>query len=272
MARVRASLPGLHPSERRLAEAVLSFPGDMAGYSASEIADLSGVSNATVSRFVRKIGYASYDEARKAVRDEGQRGAALLRFETTTQAGEDAIASHLEQSQRNLQITYASLEAEAIDDLVSSIKTAPRLWVAGFRAGYPLANYLAWQIGQVLPHVSLIPRPGETLSETAATFDEKDVLVLIALRRAPKSAASLAEVALASGARVALVSDVPSLEALDVSWKFMCTTASAGPLLNHTGVLGLCNLIAALTFERSGNAERRRLGRIEDLHERFAEL
>lgn len=48
MARVRAILPDLHPSERRLAEAVLDFPGDMAGYSASEIAELAGVSNDTV--------------------------------------------------------------------------------------------------------------------------------------------------------------------------------------------------------------------------------
>ena len=120
MARVRASLPDLHPSERRLAEAVLDFPGDMAGYSASEIAELAGVSNATVSRFVRKIGYGSYDEARKAVREEGRTGAALLRFGTADGTKTGAVAAHLEQSRLNLEKTYEALDTAAVDHLALS--------------------------------------------------------------------------------------------------------------------------------------------------------
>ena len=68
------------------------------------------------------------------------------------------------------------------------------------------------------------------------------------------------------------MTDVLSLEVLEVSWKLTCTTASDGPLLNHTGVLALCNLIAARTFERAEAVERQRLSQIEDLHERFGEL
>ena len=109
LARVRTRLPDLHPSERRLAETVLDFPGDMPGYSASEIAGLAGVSNATVSRFVRKIGYGSYEEARKAVRDEGRTGAALFRFTASDESGGSAIASHLEQSRHNLEKTFEAL-------------------------------------------------------------------------------------------------------------------------------------------------------------------
>lgn len=272
MARVRASLPDLHPSERRLAEAVLDFPGDMAGYSASEIAELAGVSNATVSRFVRKIGYASYDEARKAVRDESHTGAALLRFGATDGNKTNAVASHLEQSRFNLEQSFKELDVDVVDDLVTAVQTAPRVWVAGFRAGYPLANYLAWQIGQVLPQVILIPRSGETLAETAATFEKDDVLILLAIRRAPKLATILAETAIAAGTQTAVIGDMPALEALPVKWRFPCATSSSGPLLNHTGVLAVCNLIAARALELSGANGRTRLGRIEDIHDRFGEL
>ncbi len=272
IARVRASLPDLHPSERRLAEAVLSFPGDMAGYSASEIAGLAGVSNATVSRFVRKIGYASYEEARKAVRDEGQTGAALHRLAANAKTGGNAVASHLEQSRRNLEKTFEALDEESLNDLVKAMQAAPRLWIAGFRAGYPLASYLAWQTCQVLPQVSLVPRPGETLAETAASFGAKDVLVMIGLRRAPKHAATLAAAALDAGTKTAFIGDAPAIEALPVTWRFTCVTASNGPLLDHTGVLAVCNMIAARALERSGAKGRARLGRIEDIHDRFAEL
>ncbi len=272
IARVRASLPDLHPSEHRLAEAVLNFPGDMAGYSASEIASLAGVSNATVSRFVRKIGYGSYEEARKAVRDEGRTGTALLRFAAGDKSGGTALASHLEQSRLNLEKTFEELDAGAVDELVKAMHSASRVWLAGFRAGYPLANYLSWQVCQVLTQVTLIPRPGETLAETAASFDPKDVLVLIALRRAPKHAASLVEAAIDAGTKIAFIGDIPKIEALQVSWRFRCATTSSGPLLNHTGVLAVCNMIAARIVERSGARGRNRLGRIEDIHDRFAEL
>jgi len=272
MSRVRASIAHLHPSERRLAETVLNFPGDMAGYTASEIADLAGVSNATVSRFVRKIGYASYEEARRAVRDGGQTGAALLRFGAADHDCAQAAAAHLEQSQANLAATYAELDATALDALVSALHVAPRVWLAGFRAGYPLANYLAWQIGQVLPQVNMIPRAGETLAESAATFGPEDVVILLFLRRASSAARAVVETASTAKSQVAVIGDAADLEALPARWRFACATSSNGPLLNHTGVIAVCNLIATRTLETSGVSGRRRMEQIEEMHDQLGEL
>jgi hypothetical protein len=42
--RIRDILHDLSPSERRLAEFALDFPGDLAGYTASELASLAHVS------------------------------------------------------------------------------------------------------------------------------------------------------------------------------------------------------------------------------------
>lgn len=38
LARVRIALPGLHPAERRLGDFVCDFPGELASYSGSELA------------------------------------------------------------------------------------------------------------------------------------------------------------------------------------------------------------------------------------------
>lgn len=272
ISRVRASMRDLHPSERRLAETVLNFPGDMAGYTASEVADLAGVSNATVSRFVRKIGYASYEEARRAVRDAGQTGAALLRLGASDTDAKHAIGTHLEQSRRNLEKTYEELDIGAVNEIVDALHAAPRVWLAGYRAGYPMASYLAWQIGQVLPTVGLIPRSGETLAETAVSFSEKDVLILMGLRRAAKAAQTVVEAALSAKMQVAVIGDVAELLAMPVRWSFACSTASTGPLLNHTGVIAVCNLIATRTVETSGSDGRKRMEGIEELHEQIGEL
>lgn len=272
ISRVRASMVDLHPTERRLAETVLNFPGDMAGYTASEVAELAGVSNATVSRFVRKIGYASYEEARRAVRDAGHTGAALLRFGASDTDTKHAIGTHLEQSRRNLEKTFAELDIGTVDEIVTAFHAAPRVWLAGYRAGYPVASYLAWQIGQVLPSVGLIPKPGETLAETAASFSDNDVLVLLGLRRASRAAHTVVEAALSARMQIAVIGDVAELLALPVRWSLACSTASTGPLLNHTGVIALCNLIATRTLELAGPDGRKRMEEIEELHDRIGEL
>ena len=65
LARVREAFASLHPTEKKLAEFVLDFPGELASYSASELARLSGVSNATVTRFIRRLGYTNFEAARR---------------------------------------------------------------------------------------------------------------------------------------------------------------------------------------------------------------
>ena len=78
LGRVRDQLHELPPTERRLADLILDFPGELASYSASELAALANVSNATVSRFIRRLGYDNYDEARRQAREEKRSGSPLF--------------------------------------------------------------------------------------------------------------------------------------------------------------------------------------------------
>lgn len=272
LARVQAALPDLHPSERRIANVVLTFPGDLASYTASELAQLSNVSNATVSRFVRRIGYASFEEARQAVRAEQKAGAPLFRFGSGGAALNGAMAGHIAQSHANLDATAATLDDAQIDALAQAVLRAGRVGVAGFRAGQPMARYLAWQVAQVQPDVAVFPRDGETLGESVTALGAGDCCVVLALRRAPLVLMPMLRALHETGAAVALIGDLPDLDTLPARWRFACATSAPGPLLNHVAVMALCNLIAARVIESSGPEGRRRMGAIDDAHSRIGEL
>ena len=272
VARVRAALGEFHPSERRLADVVLSVPGDMASYTATELAQLANVSNATVSRFVRKIGYASFDEARQAVRAEQHAGAPLFRFASDGAPLEGAVAAHLEQSRLNLERTAATTDPAAVDDLAGTLLEARRVRVGGFRAGQPMARYLGWQLQQVLEDVGVFPRDGETLAEALTTLGPADCAVLVVLRRAPALLSTALDAAHDTGAAVAVIGDLPELDRLPARWRFACVSPAPGPLLHHVAVMAVCNLVAARTIELSGPEGRRRMSRIEDVHARLGEL
>jgi DNA-binding MurR/RpiR family transcriptional regulator len=272
VSRVHGALDVLHPTERRLAEAILNVPGQIASYTATELARMAGVSNATVTRFIRKIGYLSFEDARHAVRSEQSAGAALFRVAGEGVALEEDLRRHLEQSRLNLDQTLTSTSVSTVDAVVERMLAAPQLWIFGHRAGQPFARYLAWQVLQVRSGVHVLPRDGETLAESLAAVEKDDCAIVFALRRPPRLLRALADQLARTGAGVALVGDLTRLEDLPARWHLPCQTSSAGPLFNHVGVMALCGLLASRIVERSGPRSRRRLSRIEDIHDSLDEL
>ena len=270
--RIRAAMPGLHRSELRLAETILNFPGQLASYTATELARIAGVSNATVTRFVRKIGYASFEEARQAVRDEQLAGTALFRVDADGAPAVGRLARHAAQAQMNVEQTLAPLDAAEFDALVAAMTRARRLWLIGLRAGQPFARYLGWQVLQVRSDVTVLPRDGETLAESLAAIEPGDSVILFALRRPPRHLEALADALGRSGAAVAVVGDIAGLSALPGRWHLPCATAGAGALFDHSGVMALCGLLASRVIEHSGASGRQRLQAVENLHDSLDEL
>lgn len=272
VARIRGAMPDLHRSELRLAETILNFPGQLASYTATELARIAGVSNATVTRFVRKIGYASFEEARQAVRAEQSAGTALFRVGEDGIPNDGHVARHLTQSHQNLEQSLGALDDVVLDELTERMVSARRLWLIGFRAGQPFARYLGWQVLQVRSDVFVLPRDGETLAESLAAIEPEDCVILFALRRPPAILQALSSQLAAASQSVAVIGDVAGLEAMPARWHLPCVTAATGPLFNHVGVMALCSVLASRVIERTGLAGRRRLTAIEGLHDSLDEL
>ena len=65
--RIAQIYPSLSNGHRRAADFVLQHPLDVATMTIEGLAEGSGTSNATVTRFVRALGYASYGEFRSGL-------------------------------------------------------------------------------------------------------------------------------------------------------------------------------------------------------------
>lgn len=271
LARVREGLPHLHPTEKLLAEFVLDFPGELASYSASELARLADVSNSTVTRFIKKLGYRNYDEARRQVREEKQTGSPL--FLTGRSAGvEQLFEAHVEQAHENLRRTFSRLSAPQVDAIAEALIQARKVWVTGFRSSHAVASYFRWQIFQVKEDILVVPNAGDTLGEYMASVGASDVFVVFGLRRRPSRLREIIAQAVATGAKVLYVTDGQVAPHPEVTWHIYCACSAPGPLDNHASVIAICHLIANRVIELSGNAGRERLSAIEDSHVAFDEI
>lgn len=273
LARVRKALPDLHPAERRLGEFVCDFPGDLASYDAQELAGFANVSKATVSRFVRRLGYENYEEARRHARSEQRTGSRLFMAHAGDPNGTEAsLAQNVEQGKLNLDRTFATITQAQLDDVARAVLDARKVWVIGFRASHPFADYLRWQLIQVVEDVVAIPGGGETLGEHLVSIRREDCVVLFGLRR--RVAMTERILTHAGDARAALlyVTDEGAEPAKLARWHFRCHTMAPGPLFNHVSVMALCHLLVTRCIELAGGRARGRLRSIEMLNDSFEEL
>jgi DNA-binding MurR/RpiR family transcriptional regulator len=270
--RVRDRLNDLPSAERRLGEFVLDFPGELASYTATELAKMAAVSNATVTRFFRNLGYASFDVARRQVRTEQQGGGALFLTRSTGQAGDGSTAAHLQQGHRNIDATFNRLPESSVADLAQTIVAARQVWVVGYRTSHSFATYLRWQIIQVMEHVTVLPAAGETLGEYTASIAATDCVVVFGLRRTVPQIVEITDRAASVGAKIAYITDRPGIDPVKVKWLIRCETTAPGPLYNHVAVMAVCDLLATKVLEAAGRAGRRRMAAVESAHDAFREL
>ncbi|MGE0796785.1 MAG: MurR/RpiR family transcriptional regulator [Lautropia sp.] len=273
LARVRKALPDLHPAERRLGEFVCDFPGELASYDAQELARFANVSKATVSRFVRRLGYESYDEARRHARAEQRTGSRLFMAHAgDPDAAEASLTQNVEQGKLNLDRTFAAITQAELDDVAQAMLDARKVWVAGFRASHPFAAYLRWQLTQVVEDVIAIPGSGETLGEHLVSIRRQDCVVMFGLRRRVAVTQRILEHAGSTGAALLYVTDEGVEPEHLARWHFRCHTMAPGPLFNHVSVMALCHLLVTRCIELAGGRARSRLRGIEMLNDSLDEL
>lgn len=273
LARVRWALPYLHPAERRLGEFVCDFPGDLASYDAQELAKFANVSKATVSRFVRRLGYESYDEARRHARAEQHTGSRLFMAHTSDPDGSEAsLAQNVEQDKLNLDRTFAAITQAELDEVAQAMLTARKVWMIGFRASHPFAAYLRWQLIQVVEDVIVIPGGGETLGEHLVSIRPEDCAVVFGLRRRVAMTERVLAHIDGAGAALLYVTDEGAEPEKHARWHFRCHTMAPGPLFNHVAVMALCHLLVTRCIELAGGRARSRLRGIEVLNDRLEEL
>ncbi|PST22041.1 MurR/RpiR family transcriptional regulator [Mesorhizobium plurifarium] len=272
LARVREILPKLHPAERRLADFVCDFPGEIASYSAQELAALAHVSKATVSRFVQRLGYENYEEARRHARADKQTGSRLFLATATDADGQQSVAAHVAQGIANLESTFLAIGEAQIDAAAKAILEARKVWVIGFRASHSFATYLQWQLTQVIENIAAIPGGGQTLGEHLVSIGRDDVVILFGLRRRVALMEQLMAQVGRTQAKLLYITDEGAPLLSHATWHFRCQTLAPGPLFNHVSVMALCHLLTTRCIETAGAAGRNRLRGIEALNDALEEL
>ncbi len=270
--RVYRDLP---EGERKAADLVLDSPGDLAALAATELAGRAGVSNATVSRLFRRLGYESYDEARRASRAMRAHGSPL--YLTDTAGPQDrasgTIATAAAQEAALIEASLAMVNPLTVKAVAERLARAPRVRIAGFRNSRFAADYARATLAQFRPDVEMLNGAGQTLAEGISGVGPGDMVLVVGLRRRPTGFVAFVKALAETGADIALLADASVREApAQVRWNLACAVKTPQSLDSYVGALAVLRHLAIATLAALGTAGRRHLERIETIHDELSEL
>ncbi|EMH4103203.1 MurR/RpiR family transcriptional regulator [Serratia marcescens] len=270
--RLRRDYPQLTPQEQRVADFIFDHYDDLIGYNSAELARLSGVSKATVSRLFKRLGYPNYRAMRDELRTLRQSGMPLADSRDAVQ-GDTLLARHCKQEMANLTRWVKQIDAVQFSAAIAALAQARSVMLLGLRNSYPVAMHLRQQLMQVREQVLLAPQPGQTLAEDLAGLTPQDIAVVVAFRRRPRQIKALLALLQSRGVPTLLICE-PQAQALFplANWHLTVPLDSVSAFDSYAAAMSLASLLSNALLHEQLAQGRQRIHHVAELFQALDEL
>lgn len=268
--RIRNHYRSLPPTERKLADLLLEFPGDIASYSATELAERAGVSKAATTRFFRRLGYESFEQARLLAREQQVWGSPLylMSQRPELQVADSNLKRQMELEMQNLARTFESLDTNYLETVAAKLIRAERIWVVGFRHSHLVADYARWQMLQVRDQVHSLVSEASTLPEQIVDIGQNDIVVAVGFRRRTQRFLQTLKSLRQRNVRILYLTEPNVGASINyATWVLTAEVSGTGTFDSYPAAFSLLHLLTTSMFTQSGKNSRERFKQIEQLHE-----
>jgi DNA-binding MurR/RpiR family transcriptional regulator len=199
-------------ADRAIANYMLTDMAALPFETAASLASKVEVSEPTVGRFCRSIGYDGFKDLKRHLKnDMGDQpwliGDRLRDLQERTRAGEDQLARGLEMEMAALVSVYETAHSPEWHRAVKRLAKAGQVFAAGFQTERGMAQIFVNQLQYLREGVHLADLASGNFAEILAMKDRDAALVIFEARRYSRHARMLAEDAKAAGIPVTLITD-----------------------------------------------------------------
>lgn len=272
---IRSRYDDLSPSDRKLSDVIVAKKKDLVAYSATELAQLAGVSKTSAARYFKRLGYQSFNDFRAEVRARFSSESPLSNLERVTQMDDQhpGFSSHVAADTRNLTEMLERLNSRDMDKALALLKKARRIWVVGYRNGYATAFYAHALFSHAKADVTLINEAADKNAEILADMAQGDVLFAIDFRRRTRLLPKVVNVARDAGASVVLLTYAPLSDlASQTNVVLTCPTQGLAIFDSYVAAMSIVNYLGTELVTDARSTSRKRMQRIERIHELLDDL
>nr|WMC97092.1 MurR/RpiR family transcriptional regulator [Aminobacter aminovorans] len=221
--RLTDSLQSGAGASRAIATYMLANLSELPFETAMAVAEKVGVSELTVGRFCRSIGYQHFKDLKADLKVDVSDspwliGDRLREFQASTREGGGDLARSLELELAATVRVYELVRTPQWSAVVKRLATVNNVFIAGFQSERGIAATMAHLLQYVRDGVHLADHSSGIFSEVLLADPKASALVMFDARRYSRQAALLAQRSHDAGMPVTLVTD------LFCDWAHDCTT------------------------------------------------
>lgn len=212
IAKVKALLPKLSPSDTLVARYVLDHPQQVKQLSSPELAKAVGVSQSTIVKFSQKLGYKGFSEMKMKLYQSdmtyqpvSQRGihGTITRKDSPEMVMDKLLASKTQSLERTVLLN----EGEHLSNAADLLHLANKVQIFGVGASSLVAKDLAYKLMKI-GHAVSAEQDAHIQIANAASLSENDVLVAISYSGKTREVVKVAQLARSKKAKVIVISQL----------------------------------------------------------------
>ena len=262
-------------ADRAIANYMLTQLTSLPFETASSLARKVSVSEPTVSRFCRSLGYKGFRGLKDRLKqDLGDKpwliSDRLKEFQARAESGEDQLVRGLELEMAALVQVYELAHTPEWNRCVKRLATAPAVFATGFQTERGMAQIFVNQLQYLRDRVHLIDLAGGNFSELLAAQNEGAALVIFEARRYSRMARLLAEDAKKRGVSTTLVTDAFCDWGRELADEIFVVPTEFNLFWESTAQMAsLANLLVNGVFIELGPQVEQRMNEVSHLYNRF---
>ncbi|GGK35792.1 N-acetylmannosamine kinase [Caldalkalibacillus thermarum] len=272
--RIMDKMDQMSKSQQKIAQFIINHPDSAPFLTASKMAQLSGVGEATVVRFAVFLGYQGYPDMQRHLQEALKRQwTTVERLQMTSAANRDkrksVVHEILHDDIANLQATLQQIDKEEFDKGVKAIIEAENIYIIAYRSAVSLGTFLEFYLDLVLQNTELIVQ-ADGISEHLLGITDKDLVIGMGFARYTKRTVEVMKYAKEKGAKTMCLTDHMLSPLMPYSDIRLTAASDINSFINSfVAPLSIINaLITAVTRIEKEKVEKR-LEELEDLWESF---
>jgi len=243
----------LHLSKgcKKVASYILDNYTNAALLSSTELADNVGVSDTTVIRFSKALGFNGYAEFKKQLRVkvyESNMYDALL--DMNLNLNDQYAANYMRSTAEDLQDFIKSIDYAQINTIANLLLGSKQIYIGGLGSDSVVAKYLFTYMRKMGFNPILLVEEGHTLREYLLNITENDTLLMCSYPKMFYDEREMARLAKASGATLITITDSESSAlVLESDYNISIRQKDTTFFNSYVIPMAFCNLLLLKIYE-----------------------
>jgi DNA-binding MurR/RpiR family transcriptional regulator len=263
---IASKRPELTPKGRILADYITANPRKAVFMTTRALAETCEVSEATVVRFVVKLGFDGYGDLQRALRQLVDTQLNLLdRMDLTEPGGGgDRFRQTVSREIDNLKELFEALDTPSLAPVIAALDQSPAVYVIGARLSYSPAYYLGWSLTKVRSGIHILKGSDRTTIDWLTIAPDDSLAVLVATTRYPNELIQMGRFARRLGLGLVVLADSSACPLLQFADHQVVVPARHIPYIGSTTTLTcLINYLVHELARHRGKAVKRHQERLE---------